>query len=191
VTDAHPISRFPVPDLAKMPEDIRNRILAVQARQRPAHHRGQEKALEAHFNRGFAYNYVAKVADKVAREGLIEIDRTQIEQRIAFTRENYRMMREELLKIVYWTPADHEEGKPRPLARDRIEAAKSVVMMDLALLQAETMAGIYKKPIEVLAREIHYEPLPPEIRLAIIAAWMRGGMLPRATVERMVPATAT
>src|ERR687890_820511 len=30
VTDALPISRFPVPDLADMPADIRNRILAVQ-----------------------------------------------------------------------------------------------------------------------------------------------------------------
>src|SRR5579859_755509 len=30
VTDAPPISRFPVPDLADMPEDIRDRILAVQ-----------------------------------------------------------------------------------------------------------------------------------------------------------------
>ena len=30
MTDALPISRFPVPDLASLPEDIRNRILAVQ-----------------------------------------------------------------------------------------------------------------------------------------------------------------
>jgi uncharacterized peroxidase-related enzyme len=30
VTDALPIGRFPVPDLASLPEDIRNRILAVQ-----------------------------------------------------------------------------------------------------------------------------------------------------------------
>src|SRR4051812_26141961 len=30
VTSPLPISRFPVPDLANMPEDIRNRILAVQ-----------------------------------------------------------------------------------------------------------------------------------------------------------------
>lgn len=30
MTDALPISRFLVPDLANMPEDIRNRILAVQ-----------------------------------------------------------------------------------------------------------------------------------------------------------------
>ena len=30
MTDEHPISRFPVPNLVDMPEDIRNRILAVQ-----------------------------------------------------------------------------------------------------------------------------------------------------------------
>ena len=30
MTDALPISRFPVPDLANMPGDVRNRILAVQ-----------------------------------------------------------------------------------------------------------------------------------------------------------------
>ena len=30
MTDAFPISRFPVPALADTPEDIRNRILAVQ-----------------------------------------------------------------------------------------------------------------------------------------------------------------
>ena len=61
-------------------------------------------------------------------------------------------------------------------------------MMDLALLQAEAAAGLYKKPIEVLTREIHYEPLPPEVRMVIIAAWKRGGMLPMATVEEIVPA---
>jgi hypothetical protein len=147
-----------------------------------------EKALEAHFNRGFAYNYVAKIADKVAREGLIEVDRTQIEQRIAFTRENYRMMREELLKIVYWSPETAPDGVPKPLARDRIEAAKNVVMMDLALLQAEAAAGMYKKPIDVIAREFQYEPLPPDVRMVIIAAWKRGGMLPAAAIEEMVPA---
>ena len=34
---------------------------------------------------------------------------------------------------------------------------------------------MYKKPVEVLAREIHYEPLPPEVRTIVIAAWTRGG----------------
>jgi hypothetical protein len=33
-----------------------------------------EAALEKHFNRGFSHNYVSKIADKVARKGLIESD---------------------------------------------------------------------------------------------------------------------
>jgi hypothetical protein len=68
-----------------------------------------------------------------------------------------------------------------------IEAAKNIVIMDLALLSAEIANGMYKKPVEVLAREIHYEPLPPEVRTIVIAALTRGGLLPAATVERMVP----
>jgi hypothetical protein len=55
-----------------------------------------------------------------------------------------------------------------------VEAAKSVVMLDLAVLNAEAAAGMYRKPLEVLAREIHYEPLPAEVRTVVIAdvdAW--------------------
>ena len=68
------------------------------------------------------------------------------------------------------------------------EAAKNIVMMDLAILQAEAAAGMYKKPLEVLAREVHYEPLPGEVRAIVIAAWQRGGLLPTHIVEQIVPA---
>ena len=60
-------------------------------------------------------------------------------------------------------------------------------MLDLANSQAEIANGMYKKPIEAMAQEIHYEPLPGEVRTVIIASWMRGGLLPAATVEEMVP----
>jgi IS30 family transposase len=42
----------------------------------------------------------------VVHEGLVEVDRTQIEERMQFTRENHRMMREEPLKIVYLKDGD-------------------------------------------------------------------------------------
>ncbi len=48
--------------------------------------------LEEHFERGFSYQYVSKIADKVAREALIVADRTKIEEGMNFTRENYRIM---------------------------------------------------------------------------------------------------
>ena len=62
-----------------------------------------------------------------------------------------------------------------------------MVMMDMAL-QAEMAAGIYKLPAAELAKLIHYEPVGPEVRVVIIAGWVRGGLLPSATIDTMVPA---
>lgn len=103
-----------------------------------------------------------------------------------FTRENYRMMREELLKLVYWKDSD---AGSKPRAQDRIEVAKNVVMMDLALLSAEIANGMYKKLIEATAREFRYDPLSDEMRMVIIAAWKHGGLQPPAVIEQMAPLT--
>jgi hypothetical protein len=43
----------------------------------------------------------SSAASLVAREGLIEADRTRIEERMNFTRENYRLMQDRMLKIIY------------------------------------------------------------------------------------------
>src|SRR5712691_4223901 len=137
-----------------------------------------KEQLEKEYGRDFHHSYIRKLVGKVRNQLMVEVDRAQIEPRLAELRENYRVMREQLLKIVYWKPEDHEYGMPRPLARDRVEAAKSVVMLDLAILNAEAAAGMYKKPVEAIAREIRYDPLPDEIQAVIIASWRRGGLLP-------------
>ena len=82
-------------------------------------------------------------------------------------------------------------GAPKPLGKDRVEAAKSIVMLDLALLSAEIANGMYKKPIESIVKEYRYDPLPDEMRAVIIASWKRGGLLPTAGVEQMVPRQPT
>ena len=46
---------------------------------------------------------------------------------------------------------------------------------------------MYKKPVEDLAHEIRYDPLQDEVRAVIIASWKRGGLLPAAAIEQMVP----
>jgi hypothetical protein len=147
-----------------------------------------QKALEKKFNRTFDWTYLRKLHEKVSRQALIEADRTQIEQRLAPTRETYRMMRERLLKIVYWSPATAAPGIKPPFHAEIIDAAKTIVMLDLALLKAEIDNGLYKRPVEELAREIRYEPLPAEIRTVVIAAWVRGGLLPAAAIAEIVPA---
>jgi hypothetical protein len=59
---------------------------------------GLKERIEKVFGRGFDYEYIRKLTGKVRNEIVVEIDCTQIEQRMAFTRENYRLMREELRK---------------------------------------------------------------------------------------------
>jgi hypothetical protein len=90
-----------------------------------------QEQLEQRFNRTFSRKYIAKLAMKVERQGLVEADRTKLEERMQFTRENYRMMREELLKIVYWDPETATPGLPKPLARDdvlrKVQAATDAI----------------------------------------------------------------
>jgi hypothetical protein len=139
-------------------------------------------------SRTFTRKYIAKLAFKVECRALREADRTKIEERINFTRENYRLVRERLGQILRWKP--EYRGKP-PGYRDVNEAAKNIVMMDLAILQAEAAAGMYKKPIEVLAREVHYGPLSAEVRAIVIAAWTHGQLLPKVAIEEMVPVSTS
>jgi hypothetical protein len=59
--------------------------------------------------------------------------------------------------------------------------------MDLALLSAEVTNGMYRKPIDALAKEFRYDPLSDDVRMVVIAAWKRGGLLPPAVIEQMAP----
>jgi hypothetical protein len=70
------------------------------------------------------------------------------------------------------------------LLRSRLIALKPG-MTDL--ISAEIANGMYKKPLDTIAKEFQYEPLPTEVREAVIAAWSRVGLLPRAAIEEMVP----
>ena len=50
--------------------------------------------------------------------------------------------------------------------------------------------GMYKKPVEILAKEIRYEPLAPDVRAVIVQSWRKFGLLPAAPIEEMVPEKA-
>jgi len=54
-------------------------------------------------------------------------------------------------------------------------------------LKAEIEMGMYKKPVEALAKEIRYDPLPEDVRVVVIQSWKNFGMLPAAAIEEMVP----
>jgi len=137
--------------------------------------------LNKRLNHSFDPRYIKKLTDKVAHQLIIESDRLRIEDRMKVTRENHRIARDELLRILH-------SGAP---SKDRVEAAKALVMLDLAVFKAEIETGMFKKPVDQLVKEYRYDPLPDEVRAVIIASWKRGGLLPAAAIEQMVPAEAT
>src|SRR5258707_475372 len=73
---------------------------------------GLKEELEKEYGRDFHHTYIRKLVGKVRNEISYEIDTAKIEPRLAFTRENYRVMREKLLEIVNWTA---ESDMPRPI----------------------------------------------------------------------------
>ena len=178
----------PMRVLPPFEEKIRHEIRDELAKKPTLTMTALKENIEKTFGRGFDATYIRRLTGKVRNEIVHDVDRATIEPRLAELRENYRVMREELLKIVYWNPLTHDmAGLPKPLARDRVEAAKSVVMLDLAVLNAEAAAGMFKKPIDAIVKEYQYEPLPDEVRAVIVASWKRGGLLPAAVIDKMVP----
>ena len=81
------------------------------------------------------------------------------------------------------------DSVPGPLARDRIEAAKNVVMMDVALLNAEIKRHVQEARRNP-RKEIRYEPLAPDVRAVIVQSWRNFGLLPAAPIEEMLPEKA-
>jgi hypothetical protein len=143
------------------------------------------ETLNRRLNHSFDPRYIKRLRDKVSRQLIVESDRLLIEQRMRFTRENYRISREALLNII-----NPPEGERKAAPQARVEAAKALVMLDLALFKAELETGMFKKPVDEMAKAFQYEPLDAEVRAVVVAAWQRGGLLPKATIERMIPEPA-
>lgn len=82
-------------------EKIRSKIRDELAKKPTLSISALKDQLEIEFGRDFHHTYVTKLVHKISKEQLQNVDRTKIQERINFTRENYRMMRERLLEIIY------------------------------------------------------------------------------------------
>lgn len=142
--------------------------------------------LEKKFDHTFDPRYINRLSEKVMKQVHLEADHKAIEQRLSETRETFRLCREKLLRILYWTKDD--ESFTKPDADAVVNAVKALVQLDLMILDAELNAGMYKKNAETIEAELRYKPLPPELREQIVLTYRNWGRLPEATIARIVPA---
>src|SRR5262249_32983083 len=91
------------------------------------------------------------------------------------------------MRIVYWTAEECPATRPSS-NRDVIEAAKNMVMMDLALPASRDRGWHVQEADRGACQGGSLRATASEVCVAAIAAWWRrGGLLRRAAIEQMVP----
>jgi hypothetical protein len=85
--------------------------------------------------------HIKKLREKVTKQLIVDSDRTRIEDRMAMTHENYRITREQSLKIILPAP-----GEKPAKAGDRVEAAKALVMLDIAVFKPSQRPACSRSP---------------------------------------------
>lgn len=155
--------------------------------------------LNKKFDHSFSPQYVSRLLKKVIGQARHEFETAKIGPRLASMRENYRIAREALLRILLWNAKDFIEGvvqgtdtfgMQRPKAADIAEAAKNLVMLDIAVLNAEVANGLYKN-LDQAAADLKYPSLPDEQRAALISTFNKWKILPPGSLVESVTIHAT
>ena len=144
--------------------------------------------LNKKFNHSFDFRYIRRLTDKVMGQAKNEIDRALIEPRLIALRETYRVSREALLRIL--ERARDETGKSKPWDSSTIMAARSLVELDIAVLNAEVANGLYKN-LDEAAAKLNYPALPVEQRGTIESTFRKWGILPPGSLVESVTIHAT
>jgi hypothetical protein len=138
------------------------------------------------YNRGFKtasdtpldLDFISGLAKKIYREARAESDDSIIEERMTATRERFRMATERLFKIAFWNIEYLKEGIMMPKITEQIAAINALTRIDLALLQAEMDAGMFKRHLGTLELEQRSKPLDPEYRNLVMNALKAWGVKP-------------
>jgi hypothetical protein len=121
--------------------------------------------------------YVAKLVRKLNRESALAADTQKIGQRLAITKERYRVIIEKLWKIIDWKEDYIKEGIFLPNSNDIIKAANTIIKLDLAILQAEMDAGIFERKLGALDMNLYRATqLPPEVAQKISSVFKAWGI---------------
>jgi hypothetical protein len=147
--------------------------------------------LNTKFEHSFDPRYIKRLRAKVAGHIHTELDRTSIEQRISSLKETHRIAREALMRIILWRPDPQSQIVQRgPSAQAVAEAAKNLVMLDIAVLNAEVANGLYKN-LDEAAAKLDYPALPEEQRSTIASTFKKWNILPPGSIVESVTIHAT
>jgi len=180
--------------LAIRDEISKNPYLSVLALQSILHKRG----FQAASGNPLEWHYLAKLIRKLNREKALAVDTQKIQERLAITKESYRLIIRSLWRIIDWQPEYLEQYFIHPPRNEeRIKAANTLIKLDLAILKAEMDAGIFERKLGEVDITLHRAiPLPPETTAKIAEAFERWGIdlrpkaaLPETKVQSQINST--
>lgn len=145
------------------------------------------KLQDALFDKGYKsangtvldWRYVHKLKHKVNRQTIEQTDREKVVERITEMKERYRLMLERLWRIIFYTDDLKKEGFMPPSFKDQINAINTIVKLDALVFNSELDAGIFERHLGTLEIEKRNQPLPPELKSAMLKAFINWGVVPK------------
>jgi len=152
---------------------VRNPLISVHQLRRDLADRGFKTAQ----GNPLDWYYVAKVVRKLNREKALAVDEQKIGERLAITKERYRVIIEKLWRIIDYKVEYAAEGIFPPETSEIIRAADTIIKLDLAILKAEMDAGIFERKVGTVDVNVYRAlPLDPEKATQIAQAFARWGI---------------
>lgn len=152
----------------------RDPLTSVQKLQRDLKLRGFQTAA----GNTLDWHYVSKIVRKLAREAAFSADEQKIGERLAITKERYRLMVERLWRIIDYKWEYLEQfGLYPPKTDEIIKAINTLMKLDLAILKAEMDAGIFERKLGTVDLNVYRAaPLDPEKAKQIVQTFKRWGI---------------
>jgi hypothetical protein len=166
----------------------RNPLISVRALQNELKERGYMTAQ----GNTLDWQYVAKVVRKLNREKALAVDQQKINERLAETKERYRVIIERLWRIIDYKPEYLHEFLMTPPGTDEvIRAANTIIKLDLAILKAEMDAGIFDRKLGSVDLNVYRaQIIDPEQADLIVTAFKNWGIDLSGPLQRLKPAQA-
>ena len=128
-------------------------------------------------------HYVTKLVTKIQRENIATLKYQDKAARLSILIEKYRVISDQLLKVVFYDRYKVDEKVPVPSFHEQIMAANLLMRWDLALFYTENDAGLYVLKTET--DNPRNKPLDPEARAKIIKAFQNWGFIKPETNESL------
>ena len=142
-----------------------------------------DKGYKTANNTTLDWRYVSKLKQKVSRQTIENTDRERVVERISEMKERYRMMLERLWRIIYYTDDLKKEGFMPPSFKDQINAINTIIKLDALVFNAELDAGMFERHLGTLEIEKRSKPLPPELKMAMMKAFVNWGIVPKEAIH--------